>query len=148
MTTFIQITFALAIFALVIFITMMLASSYCHFKNMKKRSALENSLKSVVNYGDIQDAEYWKTFKPGECIVFNGYLAKDDYGLAFFNHKPKRREKENGPVYFSAPGECDEEGLPSFMQRELSLTKYGEARKVCIKVVVSSDIAGVENVNK
>lgn len=147
MTTFIQITFALAILALVIFITMMLASSYYHFKSKRERGVLHNTINSVVKYGDINDEEYWKTFKPGECIVFNGYLAKDDYSLTFFNRKPKRRCNENGSVYFSVPGDCVDEDLPSFMQSELSLTKFDEVRKVCIKVVVSSGITEVENEN-
>ena len=147
MTTFIQITFTLAILALVIFITMMLTSGYYHLKNKRKREALHNTLQSAINYGDIQDVEFWKSFKPGECVVFDGYLAKDDYGMAFYKSKPVRRENKKGVAYFTQPGECDEEELPSFMQRDLSLTKYGQARKVYIKVVVSSVIEEAENEN-
>lgn len=147
MTTFIEVTFALAILALVIFITMMLVSGYYHFKSKRERYVLHNTLQSKVNYGDIKDVEYWKSFKPGECVVYSGYLGKEEYGMAFYKSKPVRRENKKGVVYFTQPGECDEEELPSFMQRELNLTKYGQVRKVYIKVVVSSDIEEVENEN-
>lgn len=148
MTTFIQVTFALAILALVIFISMMLISSYYHFKSKRDRGALQKTVQQVVNYGDIKDVEYWKTFKPGECVVLNGYLAKDDFGMTFYKSKPIRRyRKDSSVTYFTIPGESDEEELNSFIQNELSLTKCGEARKICIKVVVSSVIEEVENEN-
>lgn len=120
MTTFIQITFILALLNLVLFLTLVLMSNFHKAKERKKRMSFLNNVKRVVNFGNIKDADYWKSFKPGECVIFNGYLAIDGAGLQFFNKEPKKGFYKNSSLYFAADKGDDEMEMPYFMQDAIS----------------------------
>lgn len=142
MTTFIHITFILSLLNLVLFMTLVLMSIFHNAKERKKRMSFLNNVKRVVNFGNIKDADYWKSFKPGECVIFNGYLSRDGCGLQFYNKEPKKAH-----FYFVPDRGDDETDVPQFMQDAILTPKVSEVRKVSIKVVVSEDTIDVDNIS-
>ena len=106
-----------------------------------------NNVKRVVNFSNIKDADYWKSFKPGECVIFNGYLSRDSCGLQFYNKEPKKGVNRHSHLYFVPDKGDDETDMPYFMQDAISTPKASEVRKVSIKVVVSEDTIDVENIS-
>lgn len=147
MTAFIQITFILALLNLVFFMTLVLMSIFHNAKERKKRMSFLNNVKRVVNFSNIKDADYWKSFKPGECVIFNGYLARDGSGLQFYNKEPKKGVYKNSNLYFVADKGDDEIDVSYLMQDVILTPKSNEVRKVSIKVVVSEDAIDVENIS-
>ena len=147
MTTFIHITFILSLLNLVLFITLVLMSIFHNAKERKERMSFLGNVKRVVNFGKIKDADYWKSFKPGECVIFNGYLSRDGCGLQFYNKEPKKGINRNSHFYFVPDRGDDETDMPQFMQDAIQTPKASEVRKVSIKVVVSEDTIDVENIS-
>ena len=147
MTTFIHITFILSLLNLVLFITSVLMSLLHTAKETNDRMTFLSNVKRVVNFGNIKDADYWKSFKPGECEIFNGYLSRDGCGLQFYNKEPKKGINRNSHFYFVPDRGDDETDMPQFMQDAILTPKVSEVRKVSIKVVVSEDTIDVENIS-